>query len=344
MRVLVTGHNGYIGSVMVKEFEKHGHDVTGLDTYYYQDCALGASEPDIKAIRKDVRDVKPSDLAGFDAIAHLAGLSNDPLGELKSDWTWEINYHGTLNLAKAAKEAGVQRFLFASSCSMYGATGETVMTEEASLRPLSQYATSKMRAEEDLAKLADRNFSPVFLRNATAYGVSPRMRVDLVLNNLVGWAYTTGQVRIMSDGTPWRPIVHIQDISAAFAAMLDTPRPVIHCQAFNVGLNTENYRVRDLAQIVAETVPHCGIEYAGEGGPDPRSYRVDFSKIARLVPGFAPRWTARAGAQELYAAFQREKFSASDFQGQQFIRLKRLKELIRSKELDDTLRWKTGPV
>lgn len=339
MRVLVTGHNGYIGSVMVRVLQEAGHTVVGLDTYYFGDCTLGEPDTDIEAICKDIRDVTVDDLRAFDAVIHLAALSNDPLGELKPDWTYDINHRASVRLAKVAKEAGVQRFLFASSCSMYGAAGNDILDEEAPLRPLTHYAISKVRTEEDLAMLADQDFSPVFLRNATAYGVSPRLRVDLVLNNLVGWAYTTGKVLIMSDGTPWRPIVHVEDISRAFAVVLVAPREVIHCQAFNVGINGENYQVRQLAQIVQETIPGCKVEYAGQGGPDPRNYRVDFNKLARLVPDFRPRWNARLGVQELYEAFQRAKFTQEEFQGRKYTRLKQLKYLISQQYLDETLRW-----
>lgn len=340
MRVLVTGHNGYIGSVMVRVLREAGHIVVGLDTYYYADCTFGEPDTDIEAIRKDIRDIEPDDLAGFDAVVHLAALSSDFLGELKPDWTHEINHHASVNLAKIAKEAGAQRFLFASTCSIYGAAGDDILTEEAPSRPLTHYAVSKVRAEEDLAKLADQDFSPVLLRNGTAYGVSPRLRIDLVLNNLVGWAYTTGKVLIMSDGTPWRPIVHIQDISQAFAAVLAAPREVIHCQAFNVGDNGENYQVRQMAQIVQEVVPGCKVEYAGQGGLDPRNYRVDFSKLASLVPDFRPRWNAKSGARELYKAFRDVKLSEEEFQGRKYVRPKQLKYLMAQKHLDETLRWK----
>lgn len=342
MRVLVTGHNGYIGSVMVRVLQEAGHTVVGLDTYYYADCTLGEPDTYIEAIRKDIRDVEPDDLAGFDAVVHLAALSNDPLGELEPEWTYDINYRASVKLAKMAKEAGLQRFLFSSSCSMYGAAEDDVLTEEAPLRPLTHYSVSKVRTEEGLAKLADQDFSPVFLRNGTAYGISPRLRFDLVLNNLVGWAYTTGQVLIMSDGTPWRPIVHVEDISQAFAAVLAAPREVIHCQAFNVGVNGENYQVRQMAQIVQEIVPGCKVEYAGQGGPDPRNYRVDFSKFASLVPDFRPQWNARLGAQELYEAFRSVKLSEEEFQGRKYVRLKQLKHLISEGYLDETLRWKEG--
>jgi len=338
MRVLVTGHNGYIGSVMVPVLQAAGHEVLGLDTFFYEDCTFGEDFHRVPALRKDVRDVTLADLQGFDAIVHLAALSNDPLGDLKPEWTYDINHAASVRLAKLAKEAGVQRFLYASSCSMYGAAGEELVTEETPLSPLTAYAVSKVRTEEDLSKLADESFSPVFMRNATAYGVSPRLRADLVLNNLVCWAHTTGKVRILSDGTPWRPIVHVEDIANAFAAALVAPREAIHNQAFNVGVNGENYQIRDLAEIVQETVPGCSVEYAGQGEPDQRSYRVDFSKLARTLD-FKPRWNARLGAQELYLALRRIGLSMEDFQDQKYIRLKRLKYLLDAGYLDGTLRW-----
>jgi nucleoside-diphosphate-sugar epimerase len=340
MRILLTGHNGYIGSIMTRVLKQAGHTVVGLDSYYYEDCVLGQAGSDITALRKDVRDVAPQDLKGFDAVVHLAALSNDPLGELNPDWTYDINYHASVKLAQAAKDAGVKLFLYSSSCSMYGAAGDDTLTEEAPLRPITHYAISKVRTEEDLAKLADKDFSPVFLRNSTAYGISPRLRADLVLNNLVGWAFTTGQVRIMSDGTPWRPVIHIEDLSLAAAAVLAAPREVIHAQAFNIGIDGENYQVRDLARFVQETVPNCRIEYAGQGGPDPRNYRVDFGKLRRLIPGFRPEWTAELGAKEIYEAFRRVKLTEDEFVGRKYTRVRQLKHLVSEGLVDEALRWK----
>lgn len=340
MRILVTGHNGYIGSIMVPMLQAAGHEVVGQDSYLYgDDCTFGEGVPDIPALAKDVRDLQTADLEGFDAIIHLAGLSNDPLGDLNPEWTYDINHVATVNLAKMAKDVGVQLFLQSSSCSMYGASGDKMLTEEADFNPVTPYAVSKVRVENDVSRMADESFSPVFLRNATAYGVSPRLRADLVLNNLVGWAYTTGRVLIMSDGTPWRPIVHIEDISRAFLAMLRAPRELVHNQAFNVGITEENYQVRDLAEIVRETVPGCHVEYAEDGGPDPRCYRVDCGKLARTVPDFKPQWNARRGAEELYAAYKRVGLTLEEFQGPRYMRVKHIKDLLNVGSLDGTLRW-----
>jgi nucleoside-diphosphate-sugar epimerase len=316
-----------------------GHDVVGLDTFYFEDCTFGEEPAWIPSIRHDIRDLRAKDLEGFEAVVHLAALCNDPLGDLNADWTHDINYLASVRLAELAREAGVRRFLYASSCSMYGAAGEDVLTEEAPLRPITPYATSKVRTEESVASLADGHFSPVFMRNATAYGVSPRLRADVVLNNLVCWAHTTGRIRIMSDGTPWRPIVHVQDISNAFAAALVAPREAIHNQAFNVGSNGENYQVLELAEIVRATVPGCQVEFGPGAGPDPRSYRVDFAKLGRLLPEFRPQWNASFGAKDLYCALQQVALSFADFQGRKYIRLTQFKHLLDNNQLDSTLRW-----
>ena len=342
MRVLVTGHNGYIGAVMTPFLRAAGHDIVGLDTYFYESCTLPVEERNhAPSLRKDIRDVTPADLEGFDAVAHLAALCNDPLGDMNPELTHEINYHASVRLAQAAKEAGVERFIYASSCSLYGAASDDeILTEDAPFNPLTPYALSKIRTEQAVSKLADDRFSPVFMRNATAYGLSPRLRADIVLNNLVCWAHTTGRVRIMSDGSPWRPIVHIEDISRAFAAALAAPREAIHNQAFNVGVNEENYQVRQIAEFVRETIPGCQIEYAGQSGPDPRNYRVDFNKIARTLPDFQPQWDARRGARELHEAFERVGLTEEDFQGRKFTRLKQLSHLLDVGLLDESLRWK----
>jgi nucleoside-diphosphate-sugar epimerase len=340
MRVMLTGHKGYIGTVLVSMLTAAGHDVVGLDSDLYERCTFGAQVPVVPQIRKDIRDVQPADLEGYQAVIHLAALSNDPLGNLNPDLTYQINHAASVRLAKLAKEAGVERFLFSSSCSTYGAAGDAMLTEEAEFNPVTPYAQSKVLVEQDLARLADSNFSPTYLRNATAYGVSPRHRFDLVLNNLVAWAFTTGLVYLKSDGTPWRPIIHIEDISRAFMAVLDAPREEVHNQAFNVGINEENYRIRELAEIVKETVPGCRIEYAPDAEPDTRTYRVDFSKITQALPEFKPRWDARRGAEELYTAYHKYGLSLEDFEGPRYKRIDHIKQLLGSGELDANLRWR----
>jgi nucleoside-diphosphate-sugar epimerase len=345
MRILLTGHHGYIGSVTGPLLRAAGHEVTGLDTFFYEGCDL-RDEPDgIPAQRLDLRDADPAGLAGHDVVVHLAALSNDPLGDVSPELTKAINFEATVRLARAAKEAGVGRFVFSSSCSMYGASDQKrAVDESAPLKPLTAYAESKVLSEEALADLADEDFSPIFMRNATAYGVSPRLRVDLVLNNLVGWAFTTGKVKIMSDGTPWRPLIHVEDISRATLAVLGAPREAVHGEAFNVGRNAENYQVRDLAEIVRETVGDCEVEYAGSGDPDPRSYRVDFTKFAEAFPDAGLRWTARDGAQEVLDAYREVDLTLEDFEGDRYIRLKRLRRLLDRGELDPELRWRAARV
>jgi nucleoside-diphosphate-sugar epimerase len=338
MKILVTGHHGYIGSVTAPMLVEAGHDVTGLDTYLYEGCDLIAELGDMPAVRMDIRDISVETLGGYDAIVHLAALSNDPLGQLSAELTRQINLRATVELARKAKEAGVQRFVFASSCSMYGASAtDELITEEAPLRPLTAYAESKVRAEEALAGLADTDFTPTFMRNATAYGASPRVRFDVVLNNLAAWAYTSGTVLIMSDGTPWRPLVHVRDIGAATAAIVTAPAELVANAAFNIGASSENYRVRDLATIVQETFAGCEIEYAEGAGPDPRSYRVDFSKLARTLPSAVPTWTAKEGARELLDAFRLVGVTAESFD--MYTRLARLQSLLDAGALDDGLRW-----
>jgi nucleoside-diphosphate-sugar epimerase len=340
MRVLVTGHHGYIGSITAPFLRAAGHEVVGLDTFFYEGCDLLASA-DESHLQLDVRDVRARDLEGFDAVVHLAALSNDPLGDMRSELTYEINFEATVRLAEAAKAVGVSRFVFASSCSMYGAGGTAQAVDEAGeLRPLTAYAESKVRSEAALRELADDLFSPIYMRNATAYGVSPRLRVDIVLNNLVGWAYTTGQIRIMSDGTPWRPLVHVEDIARATAALLEAPRELVHDEAFNIGHDSENYQVSQLAEMVRDSTPSCEIEYAGSGDPDPRSYRVDFGKLARTLPDLRLEWSASAGAAELVTAYDAAGLSYDDFVGPKFTRLNCLKQLAENGALDDELRWR----
>ena len=341
MRILVTGHNGYIGAVMVPMLIKEGYEVVGLDSDLYSQCTFGEGMPDIPELKKDIRDVEASDLEGFDAVLHLAGLSNDPLGDLNPELTNEINHRASVRLAELSKEVGIPRFLFSSSCSTYGVAGEDLVNEKAAFNPVTPYGVSKVLVEQEVTKLADSKFSPTFLRNATAYGVSPRLRFDIVLNNLVAWAFTSGQVFIKSDGTPWRPIVHIEDISHAFIVVLRAPREAVHNQAFNVGVDGENYQIREIADIVKETVPGCSIEYAKDAGPDKRSYRVDFSKIRKMLPEYKPQWNARKGAKQLYEAYQRIGLRLEDFEGPRYKRIDHIKKLLRNGSLDETLRWKT---
>ena len=341
MKVLVTGHHGYIGSVMTDVLTKGGHQVTGLDTYLYEGCDFGANPPPVPAIRKDIRDVEAADLRGYDAVVHLAALSNDPLGCLDESCTYDINHLGSVSLARAAKAAGVKRFLFASSCSLYGAAGDAMLDESAAFNPITAYGRSKVLVEQDMAPMADDTFTPVFLRNATAYGASPRLRADIVVNNLVGVAVTTGKVLIQSDGTPWRPLVHIRDISRAFLAVLDAPREAIHNQAFNVGSSLENYQIRDVADMVKAVVPGCTVEYMEGGGPDPRCYRVNCDKLAAHIPGFRTEWTVRKGVEELYQAYAANGLTEEMFGG--YVRLKRIQELLAGNRIDGTsLRWRAA--
>ncbi|MEO1623177.1 MAG: SDR family oxidoreductase [Cyanobacteria bacterium J06632_3] len=342
MRVLVTGHQGYIGTVLVPMLLAAGHEVSGMDSDLYEACTFGDDIPSIPEVRKDVREATVEDFEGFDAVLHLAGLSNDPLGNLNPDLTHNINYKATVRIAELAKQAGVSRYVFSSSCSNYGAGGEDWLNEESAFNPVTPYGVSKVRSEQDLAKLADDNFSPTYLRNATAFGVSPRLRFDLVLNNLTAWAFTTGRVFIKSDGTPWRPIVHIEDISRAFLAVLHAPKEKIHNEAFNVGRNEDNYQIRELADMVQEIVPNCVVEYAKDSGPDKRCYRVDCSKILRVLPEFQPQWSARKGVEELYAAYQKVGLTLDEFEGDRYQRIAHIKSLLKSGKLDENLRWQTA--
>ena len=342
MKVLVTGHDGYIGCVMTRVLSEAGHDVRGLDAYLFAECVFQPDAVSIEAVRADVRDVDREHLAGYDAVVHLAALSNDPLGHVDPALTEEINFRATERIAAAARDAGVERFVFASSCSLYGVAGDAMLDESASFNPITPYGTSKVRAEEALSALATDDFSPTYMRNATAYGVSPRLRVDVVVNNLVAHGLTSGTILMQSDGKSWRPLVHVEDFSRAFLAALEAPRELVHDQAFNVGRTKENYQIRDLAEAVREVIPECDVSFAEDSGPDPRSYKVDCGKLEETLPGYRPTWTVRKGVEELVEAYRREGITAEQAFGARYTRLKHLDALMSEGRVDATLRW-TAP-
>jgi len=341
MRVLVTGHDGYIGQVLIPLLQSAGHEAVGLDSFFFAGCDFPGQPPaELPVIGKDVRDVTAQDLTGFDAVMHLAGLSNDPLGDLDAELTYDINLRGSVRLAQLAKAAGTKRFLFASSCSNYGASGDDYLDETGELSPVTPYAKSKVMVEEQVAPMADADFTPVFLRAATAYGMSSKLRGDLVVNNLIGYAVTSGEVLIKSDGMPWRPLVHIEDIARAYVALLEAPKEVVRNEAFNVGQTSENYRVREVADMVAEIVPNCRVTYAPGASPDKRNYRVNCDKIRKLVPGYEPQWTLRKGIEQIYAAYRDTGLTAADFAGPRYMRLQHIRNLIARGELDNGLHWR----
>ena len=343
MRILLTGHDGYIGTVMVPVLREAGHEVHGLDSGLFAACAFGPQPRAVPAVRRDVREATADDLAGVDAVVHLANLSNDPLGNLDPDLTYAVNHRATVRLAELAREAGVGRFVFASSCSLYGAAGQDAVAEDAPFNPVTPYGEAKVLAERDLKALETPDFAPVFMRNATVYGVSPRLRFDLVVNNLTAWAVATGEVRMKSDGSPWRPLVHVRDVCSAFRAALEAPREAVSGEAFNVGADAENYRIREVAEIVGEEVADTRVTFASGASPDTRSYRVGFGKIERAL-GWRAEWTVRDGVREVRDALLGRNLQPGDFEGPRFSRIAHLKSHLESGRLAPDLRWAEASV
>ena len=343
MKVLVTGHDGYIGTVLVPIFQEAGHEVVGLDTRLFRACRFGNDEPAVSSLEIDIRDVTAGDLAGFDAVVHLGAISNDPLGDLHPPTTYGINHAGTMAVARAAKAAGVERFLFASSCSLYGAHGDDYIDESAEFLPVTPYGESKVWCERDLAAMADDDFSPTYLRNSTAYGASPRLRGDLVVNNLTGFAVTTGRVFLKSDGTSWRPLVHIRDISRACLALMEAPRELVHNEPFNIGSTEENYRIRDVASIVDDIVADSVLTFSDTAFNDIRNYRVNCDKLATTLPGgFRLDWTVAAGVEELYEAYQRWGLTLDELEGSRFMRVLYVKDMLAAGRMSEDQRWLAG--
>jgi len=341
-KIVITGHNGYIGSVLALLLIKKGYEVVGIDTEYY-DSACELFTPEFKRLRqikKDVRRIDERDIAGTYAICHLAGLSNDPVGALNEELTYDINYRASLRLAKLSKRAGVEKFIFSSSCSMYGKNDDDVLTESAAFSPITAYAKSKVLSEKEIIPLNSKDFSVTFLRNSTAYGISPKLRTDLVVNNLVGWALTTGNIKIMSDGTPWRPLMHVEDISRAFLAVIEAPKEAVSGESFNVGVNSENYQVKDIALIVKQVMPGCEVVFSREHGDDSRSYKVNFDKISSHMPHFKPQWDLKKGVEQICDYYKKFGMDQDRFNGRYFIRLKQVKYLLENNKLDQGLFWK----
>lgn len=340
MRVLMTGYDGYVGAVMTPLLTAAGHEVVGLDNQYFSGCDFGSYSPGIKTIRCDIRDLRATHLEGIDAVVHLAAVSNDPLGNLNPQSTYDINHQASMSLAALAKQAGVGRFIYSSSCSVYGAASpDDVLDESAGFSPVTPYAKSKVMVENDLTALGDDDFCPVFMRNATVYGVSPKLRGDLVVNNLAGWALTTGRVFMKSDGTPWRPLLHVEDMSRAFLATLEAPRDAVFNQAFNIGHQGENYRIKQVAEIVQAQVEGSVVEYSDDAGPDPRCYRVDFTKLARALPDLKLTWNVERGVAELLTAYRQIGLTQQDLEGGKYLRIKTISQHIDAGRLNDELRW-----
>lgn len=339
MKILVTGSDGYIGCVAAPFLANAGHDVTGMDSFLFADCSIGPEPAAIPTIRADVRDIDPSHLRGFDAVVHLAGISNDPLGDLSPNCTLGINYRASVRVAQLAKAAGVERFVFASSCSTYGAQGDGFVDETGSFNPVTPYGWSKVLAEAGISALADDNFSPVFLRNATAYGMSARLRIDLVVNNLVGYGITRGEVVLKSDGRAWRPLVHIEDIARAVRAVLEAPRELVHDEVFNVGATDENYLVRDVASLVGDLLPGTRVVFADGAGADLRNYRVNCDKIREVLPAFQPAWTVPLGIEELRDALASTGLGEDELMSGRYLRIKHVQEMQRAGLVDSDLRW-----
>jgi len=339
MKVLVTGTEGYLGCLLAPLLMDRGFDVVGVDTGFYKVGWLyNGTNKTAKTLNKDIRHITAEDLEGVEAVVHMAELSNDPTGQLSPNITYDINHKGSVRLAELSKQAGVRRFVYMSSCSVYGVASADVVTEETPVNPQTAYAECKTLVERDVKPMADDNFSPTFMRNATAFGASPRMRFDIVLNNLSGLAWTTKEIKMTSDGTPWRPLVHALDIAKSIICVLEAPRDIVHNQVFNVGDTANNYQVKEIAEIVAETFPGCALSF-GDNGSDNRSYRVSFEKINTQLPGFKCEWNARRGAEQLYKVFSQIDMTKEVFEARGFTRLKQLEYLIRTQQIDKDFFW-----